>query len=796
MRGTDLKELWLEEPLGERPLQPSDLPLSIGGPGASVVIPGCAPGEVRARMAVGIDGLTVVPQPGTGPDALDGVDIKLEDKNGRPTIVVRHAGVANVTRPPQFEGRSADAADPQGDRQPIVVVDYAPRVRRAATPARRTWNWTGPARWAGAAAVLLVLGYLLTATSVEVATSPETDPDGVDFVGTLLDIGIAGRHMVPPGDYELEVEAEGYAPARQPVTVGRESGQRVVVALVRLPGRVAFDTGGVAATLAVDGAAIGPLPGEYELKAGTRELLIEAPRHAQFRSRFDVAGGGERQQVQVKLEPQFARLSVTSVPAGAIVWADDVELGPTPLETELDAGRYTLAILHPDFRRFESPITVRAGEPQAIGPVELGMPDGRLVVQSRPSGADVSIGGQYRGRTPLNVGVAPGMPQEVLLTLAGHAPVTQSVSVESRAERRLSIELTPVLGDVRVQGEPPDAQLFVDGASRGPANQTLSLSAAPHVIEVRKAGLETFRATITPREGQPQVVEYVLRTPGEARVAGLPARRSTALGQELVLVNGGRFTMGSGRREPGRRSNETERVVEFKRPFYLAKYQVTNKEFREFRADHMSGIFKDESLDLDRQPVARVSWQDAAAFCNWLSERDKLPPAYVRRGDRLELSDPVTTGYRLPTEAEWEFAARFDGRAATRKYPWGDSLPVPARSGNWGDASAIYLTPVTITGYEDGARVTAPVGSYPANPLGIHDLGSNVQEWTTDRYSIYVVGPDHVSTDPVGPRAGESYVIRGAGWLTGKVAELRNAARDSGSSGRPDLGFRIARYAE
>ncbi len=790
-----MKELWLDEPLGERPLLPSDLPLTIGGPGATVVIPGCAAGEIRARAAVGFDGLTVVPQPGTGANALDGVKITLEERNGRPTIVVRHSGVANITHPPQIEGRAPGAADAESDRQPIAVVDYAPRVRKPVA-ARAARSWTGTARWAAAVAVLVVLGYLLMATSIEVATSPEAELDEVDFVGTALDFGFGGLYLVLPGEYELVVEAGGYAVARQPAVVGGVSGQRIAIALERLPGRVAIETGGVAAELTVDGVPKGALPGEVELPAGTRELAIIAPRHAEHRARLDVVGGGERQELQVRLEPLFAKVTVTSVPSGAIVWADDVELGATPLETDLDAGRYTLAILHPEFRRFESPITVRAGEPLAIGPVELGMPDGRLIVQSRPSGADVSIAGRYRGRTPLTIGVAPGMPQDLLLTLAGYAPVTGSASVESRAERRVSFDLTPVLGEVRVRGEPADAMLFVDGASRGPANQVLSLPAAPHVIEVRKAGLETFRATVTPREGQAQLVEYQLRTPGEARVAALPARRSTALGQELVLVQGGRFTMGSSRREPGRRSNETERVVELKRPYYLSKYQVTNREFRQFRAEHLSGIFKDETLDLERQPVTRVSWQDAVAFCNWLSERDRLPPAYARRGDRLELVEPATIGYRLPTEAEWEFAARHDGRGATRKYPWGDGLPVVARSGNWGDATAIYLTPVTISGYDDGFRVTAPVGSFPANPLGIHDLGGNVQEWATDRYSIYVVAADHVSTDPAGPRAGESYVIRGAGWLTGKIPELRLAARDSGAGGRPDLGFRIARYAE
>lgn len=787
-----MKELWLEDPLGARRILPSDLPLTVGGPGAAVVVPGCRPGEVRARVALTTQGLTVTPDPGADP--LDGVGITLEDADGRTTIVVRHGGVANLTRPPAFASHAADqAAD---DRQPIEIVAYEPRAAPAAPRTRGPRSRAAWLRWGGIAATAAILVFLFYAPAVEVASDPAVDFDEVDFVGTAWDLGFKGRYLVPPGDYQLVVESEGYAPARQPVRVDRQSGQRYVVALERLPGLVAVDTGGIEATLAVDGVTIGKLPAEHELPAGTRELAVTAPHYAEERLRFEVAGGGERQELRVALKPLFARVGVSSVPAGATVWADDRELGTTPLETELDAGRYTLALVHPEFRRFESPITVVAGQPLAIGPVELGMPDGRLVVQSRPAGADVSIGGRYRGRTPLTIGVPPGMPQEVLLTLAGHAPATQSIAVESRAERRVSVDLVAVLGEVRVTGQPADAILYVDGASRGPANQKLSLSAAPHLIEVRKAGLEPFRVTVTPREGQTQVVEFALKTAGEAKIAGMPATRTTSLGQPLVLATGGRFTMGSPRREPGRRSNEAERQVELRRPFYIGRFQVTNREYREFKADHLSGIFKDETLDLERQPVVRISWQEAAAFCNWLSQREKLPPAYARNGDRLELIEPETTGYRLPTEAEWEFAGRFDGAGATRKYPWGNDLPVPARTGNWADASAIYLVPVTITGFDDGFRVAAPVGSFAANPLGVHDLGGNVLEWTGDRYSIYVVGPDYLSSDPVGPKSGDSYVVRGAGWMTGKVPELRLAVRDSGNSARPDLGFRIARYAE
>ncbi len=105
---------------------------------------------------------------------------------------------------------------------------------------------------------------------------------------------------------------------------------------------MAFDTGGIEATLTVDGVPSGKLPGEVELRAGTRELTINAPHHAEERLRFEVSGGGERQALKVSLKPVFARVSVSSIPAGATVWADDRELGKTPLETELDAGRYAL----------------------------------------------------------------------------------------------------------------------------------------------------------------------------------------------------------------------------------------------------------------------------------------------------------------------------------------------------------------------------------------------------------------------------------------------------------------------
>ena len=190
-----------------------------------------------------------------------------------------------------------------------------------------------------------------------------------------------------------------------------------------------------------------------------------------------------------------------------------------------------------------------------------------------------------------------------------------------------------------------------------------------------------------------------------------------------------------------------------------------------------------------------VTWQDAAAFCNWLSAEAGLTPAYEKRGDSLAAVVPVTNGFRLPTEAEWEWVARSAGGGSLRKYPWGESLPVPAGSGNFADRRAQPVVPQVLVDLDDGFVVSAPVGSFAPNTLGFFDMGGNVAEWTHDLYTVQPPA-SAAAVDPVATGEGSQYVLRGSSWKHSSVTELRLSFRDFGNGKRNDLGFRIARYAQ
>ena len=267
-----------------------------------------------------------------------------------------------------------------------------------------------------------------------------------------------------------------------------------------------------------------------------------------------------------------------------------------------------------------------------------------------------------------------------------------------------------------------------------------------------------------------------------------------ANGYSLKLIRPKPFTMGSSRREQGRRSNETLRNVILKRPFYIGTREVTNKQFREFLAEHNSGAIRRQSLNRDDQPVVQLTWEQAALFCNWLSAKESLPPAYIKKGDKLVAAEPMGMGYRLPTEAEWEYCARFSSNKTLLKYPWGERFPPPPKSVNVADLAAKNVVSAYLENYTDGYAVTAPPGVFKPNALGLHDLGGNVAEWCHDYYSIYPYSAGKVYVDPSGPLQGKHRVVKGSSWKHASISALRGSYRDYSDAKRPDLGFRICRY--
>jgi formylglycine-generating enzyme required for sulfatase activity len=270
---------------------------------------------------------------------------------------------------------------------------------------------------------------------------------------------------------------------------------------------------------------------------------------------------------------------------------------------------------------------------------------------------------------------------------------------------------------------------------------------------------------------------------------------TTGAGQSMRRIEPGEFSLGTSRREQGRRANEVVVPVRLTKAFYISTHEVSNRDYLKFRKNHISGENVHAALAGDLNPVVNVSWEDAVEYCNWLSIQEGLTPAYEQKFQKLQPITPAPDGYRLPTEAEWVWAMRYQGSPGATLFPWGDRLPPRKDSGNFADRSALELVPSILPNYNDGFASTAPIGSFPPNAQGLYDGGGNVAEWVQDYYSVPTPGATEAVADPVGPVRGNNRVIRGSSWRHAGIAELRWGYRDYGTGGRIDLGFRIAKNA-
>ena len=806
----------IEKAGGERRVEAGELPVVIGGQTADVPVSGTTEGAPRAFVGVEAGEPFLQPAPGvvdvfcngnpltTSQWLRDGDEIRIAStvvtigREGELTRLRIQQRVTEVdTEPPMIVASPVLVPPSEAPPEAVVTpVEFQPRALRRAGGRRRRPHPFLVLTWVAIGVLALAAWYLFTSRAVEVRVVPE--PDLVSVEGSWMDLEISGRYLLRPGTYEVVAEKEGHEPLRAPLEVSRLPSQVHEFALERLPGFLEIVTiPSAGAQVSVDGEAKGETPLEpLELAPGEYSVVVASSRFEAVTSTVSIEGGGDIVQLRVELTPLWAPVTIDSKPQGARVRIDGDEAGKTPLTADVLEGGHGLELRLAGYKAHRTRLNVLANQPYSLPVVYLQPADGQLSLTSEPPGATVSIDEEYQGLTPLEIELKPGINHRISVSKTGYDTATDTLRLESGKPREIHVSLDARYGEIQIASEPADAELIIDGESRGQANQTVRLTATAHEIEVRKEGFASHRQTLTPRPGFPQVVQVSLKTAEQIRQAGrLPVVQGPQ-GQELRLIEPGKFRMGASRREPGRRANETLRDVELTRAFYFATQEVSNRHFHEFRKEHRSGHAGQKTLELDDYPVVEVTWNEAARYCNWLSAKEGLPPAYELKSGVMVGTNPLSMGYRLPTEAEWAWAARFAGSGGGRKYPWGNSLPVAPNSGNYADVSAGGLVEGTIGGYNDGFAATAPVDNFEPNSVGILNLGGNVAEWVHDFYGIYPSSVSTVLVDPVGPDEGEYHVIKGSSWMDSTITELRLSFRDYGNGQRPDVGFRIARFVD
>lgn len=240
----------------------------------------------------------------------------------------------------------------------------------------------------------------------------------------------------------------------------------------------------------------------------------------------------------------------------------------------------------------------------------------------------------------------------------------------------------------------------------------------------------------------------------------------------MVYVEGGTFLQGSPESEPGRSFDEGPRREVTLSSFLLAKREVTFDEYDEYCSSSGKPRPDDKGWGRWSRPAIHVTWRDAVEYCNWRSKKEGLAPVYTIAGD-VVTCDWTADGYRLPTEAEWEFAARGGKKARGFPYPGGSDPEVLA----WFSLNS-------------GNR-THPAGGKTANELGLFDMAGNVWEWCWDWYAGY---PSGRVSDPRGPDGAALKVARGGGYFN-VVSNLRPAKRWFVDPAHKFdyLGFRLAR---
>ena len=510
---------------------------------------------------------------------------------------------------------------------------------------------------------------------------PESQSIDIDISGWSLRLG--GNYLLLPGSYTATLSAPGYQSREYPFVVDERATQPQRVTLAEQPGSVTlhfFDQHNTVVPssdgyLLINGVRQ-PLTTQLQLARGYYRMEISQPRYRSVEQAIMVEGRGVAQTEAFELISAWQVRTLTSQPSGAVAVVDGLEVGTTPVQVELLESGSNVELSLPGYELWQQTIAAIPGSERNYH-AELEVERASLQLTTQPEGAAATLNGQYIGTTPLNERILVNQLHELSLYLPGFLPQRQNIIAKESSDLTLLVELKPALGEVILTINVTATELAIDGAKTAlieGREHRLALPARRHQLTFSKPGYASQSLTVDPITERTQQIAINLLTHYQAFWAKRPNSIVASNGSELKRIKpSGSVQMGAPRRAPGRRANEGDYTAKLTRPYYIATTELTNRQFKLWR-EHNSGTVGGAPLGLDDQPVVNISWYQAAEYCNWLSVQEGLPLFYQLSGGQLFGINWDSTGYRLPTEAEWAYVSRSrpDGSSAT--YSWANQI--------------------------------------------------------------------------------------------------------------------------